>query len=288
MIWGPMIAWYLFLAGAAAGAFLTSFVVEVKYPNAKNMRKFGRILTPVMLGIGLLMLMLDAEAGLHNPLRFLGLLANPASVMTLGVYVICVFFPVSIIEAILELMNRKSPRWLSWIGTVFAFGLAMYTGFLLGVSDGVPLWHNAALPVLFTLSALSTGMAAVSLIGAFADTSVYQGMLGLKKGHTILVACELVVLAIMMVIVATSGTTGFQSVMSLITGSWAGLFWIAIVVFGLVIPLLIEILGIFCHVHPSSAGAAKGLEVLNQGGVLVGGFFLRYVLILAAIPLILF
>ena len=83
MVWGSMIAWYLFLAGASAGAFLTSAFVEAKYPDSVKMRVAGRIISPIFLGIGLLMLMLDAEAGLHNPLRFFYLIMNPGSVMTL-------------------------------------------------------------------------------------------------------------------------------------------------------------------------------------------------------------
>ena len=77
MVWGSMIAWYLFLAGASAGAFLTSAFVEAKYPDSVKMRVAGRIISPIFLGIGLLMLMLDAEAGLHNPLRFFYLIYEP-------------------------------------------------------------------------------------------------------------------------------------------------------------------------------------------------------------------
>ena len=133
MVWGPMIAWYLFLAGASAGAFLTSAFVEVKYPESVKMRVAGRIIAPIFLGIGLVMLMLDAEAGLHNPLRFFWLIANPGSVMTLGVYFICVFMPVSIAAALLEVLRRPVPKWLTWTGIVSAFCVAAYTGFLLGV-----------------------------------------------------------------------------------------------------------------------------------------------------------
>ena len=50
MVWGPMIAWYLFLAGASAGAFLTSAFVEVKYPESVKMRVAGRIIAPIFLG----------------------------------------------------------------------------------------------------------------------------------------------------------------------------------------------------------------------------------------------
>ena len=48
-----MIAWYLFLAGASAGAFLTSAFVEAKYPDSVKMRVAGRIISPIFLGIGL-------------------------------------------------------------------------------------------------------------------------------------------------------------------------------------------------------------------------------------------
>ncbi len=133
MVWGPMIAWYLFLAGVSAGAFLTSAFVEAKYPESVKMRVAGRIIAPIFVGIGLLMLMLDAEAGLHNPLRFFWLISNPGSVMTLGVYFICVYMPVALAVAVLEILKKRVPKWLTWIGIVAAFAVAAYTGFLLGV-----------------------------------------------------------------------------------------------------------------------------------------------------------
>ena len=50
MVWGPLIAWYLFLAGASAGAFLTAAFVEAKYPDSNKMRIAGRIIAPVFVG----------------------------------------------------------------------------------------------------------------------------------------------------------------------------------------------------------------------------------------------
>ena len=122
MVWGSMIAWYLFLAGASAGAFLTSAFVEAKYPDSVKMRVAGRIISPIFLGIGLLMLMLDAEAGLHNPLRFFYLIMNPGSVMTLGVYFICVFMPVSIAAALLEVLRRHFAGAVRGVGSVGGSG----------------------------------------------------------------------------------------------------------------------------------------------------------------------
>lgn len=304
MVWGSLIVWYLFLAGIAAGAYLAAAFVEIKYPQNKKIKLVGRLLSPVLLAFGLLFLMIDAEAGFHNPLRFFGLVMNPGSVMTLGVYVICVFLPISIISAVLELLGKRNPKALTFIGTIFAFGIAVYTGILLGVVQAYPLWNNAALPILFVLSALSTGIAAVSLGGLFLDRKNLENMQALKKGHLVLLGLEVLVLAVMLIIVGSSGATASASVASLVSGSFAPLFWIGVVVFGLLIPLCTE--GFIFYrankqaVKAFSAEKAESSEVTKAKSsplivslavelcVLLGGFFLRYTIVLAALPIALF
>ena len=277
MVWGSMIAWYLFLAGASAGAFLTSAFVEAKYPDSVKMRVAGRIISPIFLGIGLLMLMLDAEAGLHNPLRFFYLIMNPGSVMTLGVYFICVFMPVSIAAALLEVLRRPVPKWLTWTGIVSAFCVAAYTGFLLGVVSAYPLWNNAILPVLFVVSALSAGLAATSLVGLITDRERFEQMWLIKKSHVILSAIEMVVLATMLIIVSSGSPEGAASVAS---------FWGGLVLLGLVAPFAIEGYPVFVTRKVETSTTSMVVSVIGEGGVLVGGFMLRLLVILAALPVL--
>ena len=283
MVWGPLIAIYLFLAGASAGAFLASAYIERKYPDAVRMRVAGRILAPIFIGIGLVMLMVDAEAGLHNPLRFIFLVMNPGSVMTLGVYFICVFMPVALIEAVLELLKKDVPRWLTVIGDVFAFAVAAYTGFLLGVVDAYPLWNNAILPVLFVISALASGLAAVNLCGLILDRENIEKMFDLKKGHVVLGAAEIIALVVMFIIVASGDPQGAASIQSMLTGGFAGMFWIGLVLVGLLMPLLIG-----ANALRASEGSQSSvvLEYASECGVLVGGFMLRLLIVLAALPIV--
>lgn len=284
MVWGPMIAWYLFLAGASAGAFLTAAFVERKYPDNVKMRAAGRIIAPIFLAIGLLMLMLDAEAGLHNPLRFFYLVMNPGSVMTLGVYFICVFMPVSLVVAVLELLRRPVPSWLNWIGIVSAFCVAAYTGFLLGVVQAVPMWNNAILPVLFVVSALSAGLAATSLVGLILDRAAFEKMWLIKKTHVILSAIELVVLFTMLVIVNSGSPEGAASVQSLVAGQYAPAFWGGLVLLGLVAPFLIEGYPVFITKKVETSTTSLVVSIVGESGVLVGGFLLRFLVIMAALP----
>ena len=286
MVWGPMIAWYLFLAGASAGAFLTSAFVEAKYPESVKMRVAGRIIAPIFVGIGLLMLMLDAEAGLHNPLRFFWLIANPGSVMTLGVYFICVFMPVALVSALLEVLKKRVPKWLTWIGIVFAFAVAAYTGFLLGVVKAYPLWNNAILPILFVVSALSAGLAATSLVGLIVDRERFEQMWLIKKSHVILSAVEMVVLATMLIIVSAGSFEGAASVYSLVAGQYAPAFWGGIVLLGLVAPFLIEGYPVFIAKRVETSTTSMVVSVIGEAGVLVGGFMLRLLVILAALPVL--
>lgn len=283
MVWGPLIAIYLFLAGASAGAFLASAYIERKYPDAVRMRVAGRILAPIFIGIGLVMLMVDAEAGLHNPLRFIFLIMNPGSVMTLGVYFICVFMPIALIEAVLELLKKDVPRWLTVIGDVFAFAVAAYTGFLLGVVDAYPLWNNAILPVLFVISALASGLAAVNLCGLILDRESIEKMFDLKKGHVVLGVAEIIALVVMFIIVASGDPQGAASIQSMLTGGFAGMFWIGLVLVGLLMPLLI---GANALRASEGSQSSVALEYASECGVLVGGFMLRLLVVLAALPIV--
>lgn len=286
MIWGPIIAWYLFLAGAGAGAYLTAAFVEAKYPESRKMRLAGRIMAPVFLGIGLVLLMVDAEAGLHNPLRFFGLIMNPGSVMTLGVYFICAFMPIACVVALLDFLKRTIPRWLVYLGVAAAFAVAAYTGFLLGVVQTFPLWNNAILPILFVVSALSAGLAATSLVGLIADRERFEHMWLIKKGHVILSVVELIVLVTMLVIVATGSSAGATSVNALVSGSYAPAFWMGLVVLGLIVPFCIEGYPVFITKKVETSTTSFVLSVIGEAGVLVGGFLLRLLVILAAVPLV--
>lgn len=286
MVWGPMIAWYLFLAGASAGAFLTAAFLEFKYPDSVKMRVAGRVIAPVFIGIGLLMLMIDAEAGFRNPLRFIYLLSNPGSVMTLGVYFISIYLPVTLAAAILELLKKKVPQWLTWIGMAFAFAVAAYTGFLLGVVKAVPLWNNAILPLLFVVSALSAGLAVTSLVGLVVDRERFEKMWLLKKSHVVLSALEIVVLFTMMVIVSAGSYEGAAAVQSLLTGQYAPAFWGGIVLLGLVVPFAIASYPVFVTKKVETSATSMVVGVIGEAGVLVGGFLLRLLVVLAALPVL--
>ena len=91
MVWDGIIACYLFLAGLGAGAFALAAIAGFIKPNAVKFRIIGYLIAPIAVGVGTILLMVDARAGLMNPLRFFGLLTNFSSIMTWGVVILIAF-----------------------------------------------------------------------------------------------------------------------------------------------------------------------------------------------------
>ncbi|MDO4290484.1 MAG: polysulfide reductase NrfD [Eggerthellaceae bacterium] len=285
-IWGSIIAWYLFLAGVGAGAFATSTFLSWRHPEATSMRKIGHVIAPVAVAVGLVLLMVDAEAGFHNPLRFVYLLGNFGSVMTWGVVFLGLFMVVSIAALVLDIMKRNVPRWLENVGAVLALCVAVYTGALLGVCNTFPLWNNALLPILFLVSALSTGAASVLCVSIVRHASEFNRVGVLKKFHFCLPVIELLLIASLLFITQSNSEAGMQSVLSLVSGEWAVWFWLGVMVIGLVAPTVLETwLLFFSSKEFETSRKAHWISFASDAGVLVGGFLLRFLIVSAAVPL---
>ena len=285
-VWNSLIAWYLFLAGMGGGAFITSAFLHWRHPHAVTMRKIGHVIAPIAVAIGLVLLMFDAEGGLHNPLRFALLLHNPFSVMTWGVVFLAGFMVVSIVVLVLDILKKGVPRWLELVGAAFGLCVGMYTGALLGVVKTFPLWNTALLPVLFLVSAMSAGAASVLLTAIFKHPEEFNRAGVLKKFHFCLPIIEFVLVATLLFVTMYNSTAGFESVWSLVAGKWAPLFWVGLVAVGLVLPTVLECrLLFFSSKEFEESRTAHYISAASDAAVLVGGFLLRFLIVMAALPI---
>lgn len=229
--------------------------------------------------------MVDAEAGLHNPLRFALLLSNFGSVMTWGVVFLSVFMVIALATAVLDFMKKKVPGWLELAGALTALCVAAYTGALLGVCQTYPLWNNALFPVLFTVSALSAGAASVLLVAVVHRADEFNKAGVLKKFHFCLPIIEIVLVASLCFITSYNSPAGFDSVMSMVAGTWAPLFWIGLVLIGLVVPTGLETWLLFFSAKEfEESKKAHMISAASDAGVLIGGFLLRFLVVMAALP----
>lgn len=298
-IWGAPIAMYLFLAGLGAGAFVAATAVGRMAPQAKRTVRAGRVIALGAVAVGLVLLMVDAKGGFLHPWRFALLLGNVQSVMTWGVVFLAAFVVIAAVVVVRDLLRKSVPFGLEAAGCGFAIAVAMYTGVLLGVVKTFPLWNSAVLPFLFLVSAMSTGVCAVFLFARLVCPSEVEKLAFLERVHGWLPWVETVLVVALLFFVGLSSEAGAASVVALLTGQWALVFWLGFVVVGLALPLVL-------HLAQGRVGAgvrdACGAEVhgacpqvengracgaVSDVATIVGGFLLRYLVVMAALPVVL-
>ncbi len=260
------------------------------------MRLASRLVALACVGIGLVLLMLDARGGLMNPLRFAYLLTNFGSVMTWGVVFLSLFMVAALALLAVDFLKRKVPSWLEALAVVLSLCVAAYTGVLLGACDPYPLWSNPILPILFVVSALSTGVSAVLLIGAASAPRELSQLGRLADGHIVLPVVESVLVAAMLLLVSRDSVAGWNSVAGLVSGDYAVVFWVCFVVLGLAAPIVIEgcelIAARKASREPRKSDVAgtrepdgrRAATVVACAATLIGGYFLRYLVVVAALP----
>jgi polysulfide reductase chain C len=293
VVWGPLIAWYLFLAGIGAGAYLVGVVASHLSERYRPLVKPGIYLGAPPVAIGSALLLFD----LGNPLRFWrGFLRPGSSMMSVGIIIISVFIVLGAIHIATLLfpqfkMSQGALRWLGGINGLFALGTAIYTGLLLGVVKAVPFWNTPMLPLLFLVSALSTGMGAVLLVVGLRrwvtpsavegeGEQVTESIHALSRTDIPLIVTELLLLFLLLFIMVASSTVAAESARYLVGGAFAVAFWLGVVVVGLLVPVTLEAWSLTRKPGLSLArlldlGAITGLCLL------VGGLVLRYAVVAA-------
>jgi len=298
-IWGAPIAMYLFLAGLGAGAFVAATAVGRMAPQAKRTVRAGRVIALGAVAVGLVLLMVDAKGGFLHPWRFALLLGNVQSVMTWGVVFLAAFVVIAAVVVVRDLLKKSVPFGLEAAGCGFAIAVAMYTGVLLGVVKTFPLWNSAVLPFLFLVSAMSTGVCAVFLFARLVCPSEVEKLAFLERVHGWLPWVETVLVVALLFFVGLSSEAGAASVVALLTGQWALVFWLGFVVVGLALPLVLHLAqgrvgagvrdacGAEVHGVCPQVESGRACGAVSDVATIVGGFLLRYLVVMAALPVVL-
>lgn len=304
--WHWLIVVYLFLGGLGAGAYLTSFAAEKGWLGTNShLKRIGYYISAPIVAFGTVLLVFDLGQGLHKPWLLIRLLLNLESVMTWGVYILSAFIIVGLIKGFFVYKNRSLPDALTWAGAILALATCAYTGLLITVVEAVPLWNSFIMPILFVISALSTGLSVTALLAHYVEK---EGTSNAREGqtHFILVAAELIIVAVFFGMMASgaNGPIGAQSASSVLFGSYAIVFWGYFIGLGLLLPLVVFGREYFKSkqtvkekiTEPSKAKTeiaasvnschqASYLTLVTDFSVLVGGFALRALIIFAALPI---
>ena len=207
---------------------------------------------------------------LGKPMRFWRIITRPnSSWLARGFIFVVLFVIFTMIQLGLSywLPGSTAEILFKVLAGISALVVTVYTGFVLNTVKAVPFWNSTLLPILFVLCGILGGFG-LSVIIAINGGSV--DITAAETGSRWLLIINAVIIAIYLWSASSRETTGKQSVMEQLRGSMAPVFWIGIVVLGIVIPVVIAFSSYFTE-EISSA-----LLVTGVACEITGGLALRY------------
>ena len=305
MVWNELLAINLFFAGLGGWTFIFTFLASSNDEKYRKVKLVGTGISIITVGLGAMILAVDAHGGLLNPNRYFFLLSNLNSVMAWGVIFISLFIFGALAVWIMLFKKKNVPVALEAITAILGLCVSIYTGVLLGTSPAFPLWSLSVLPIAFMISAADAGYGTYMLTrhytkfsldnaegtvakdGATAKSTEVQAKVpvisadGLKKLGIILPILFAIALAALLMVVSSVQGDGAiaakQSITNLIYGNAALVFWIGTVIMGVVVPLVVALM--------PKKNVTPGLNLAKLFCILVGSFTFRYVIIVAAVPI---
>jgi polysulfide reductase chain C len=275
--WRWLIAAYLFLAGVGGGAYMAGVIADFAGGNEWMLvSKVGVFLGLPCVLIGTFFLLAD----LGKPSHTWRVWMKPGtSWIARGTIIIVIFMVLAAIHTAFWIwpfagpleVNESARHIIGVLGAIFGFLTVIYTGLLLGYSQPIALWRTALLPVLFFVSAVSTGLMAIMAIAQsmrVADTPLVV----MENIDAIVLIFEIFVL-IVYLYNAYRTLESRPSAQRILKGPVAAYFWLGVVLCGLAIPLVLEVLG--GHGAVLTIGALLGLfgGLCLRFTVLAGGIF---------------
>jgi formate-dependent nitrite reductase membrane component NrfD len=150
-----------------------------------------------------------------------------------------------------------------------AFGVAVYSGFVVSYVSSIKFWSSGIMPVLFIVAGLTGGASVLMAANSFTDAITFST---LKNVAAVALVVYAVIIAGHLWISTYSSSTAKHSVKSVLAGNLAPLFWIVVAAIGIVVPFIITM---------TASADSQALFIINAVCVLAGNLSLRYTILSA-------
>ena len=150
---------------------------------------------------------------------------------------------------------------------IFVVLTGIYCGFMMSYCKSVPFWNTGILPIVIMNAGIADGLALVMAIGLFTGGVNFHGI---EYASRIVLGINAILLGTYLMNATYQSTTAELSVKELLVGRVAIIFWLGIILLGIVVPLAISFVSMF-------TGEATGMLLVS--GIIchtAGAFALKY------------
>ena len=296
-MWTWWFAVYLYFGGLGAATLAITFLTDMYMKPHRDLVLWGAFSGVVLLSLGSGLLfwhLLDHLAVIHvlNPLS---MIYQPTAWIAWGTQFILWMMVWGVLYALPHMYDTdfwmKMPlvgsilewglvrkiaefcsRWsrvIGWLAIVNGVGVAVYTGLVIQSFPAVALWHNPGVPLLFTVSAFSTGMAFLLFLMyvVIHDKADEKIRVLYERIDLILISVELVILFSFFQYMSAGNESAMASAKLL----WNDMGWlIGFIGFGLIVPFFLELKGVI------KGWTSHAPIVMASVLVMIGGYMLRH------------
>lgn len=157
---------------------------------------------------------------------------------------------------------------LMFFAGIFGVMTAVYCGFAMSYCKSVPFWNTGLLPIVFLLMGVADGLALIMAVGLVSGVDVIHAA---ESATRVLLIINSLLIVSYLVNANYQSKTGEYSVRELIRGHVAWVFWLGIVLLGILVPFIISILSYF-----TGQEVTTGLLVFAIVAHTIGAFSLKY------------
>jgi len=207
---------------------------------------------------------------LGKPLRFWRIVFRPqSSWLARGIIFVFMFVIFTAVQMGFTYWMPGTAAEISFkvLAGLSALAVTVYTGFVLNTVKAVPFWNSTLLPLLFVLCGILGGFGLAVIIGLNGGN---VDLTAAETGSRWLLVANALLIAIYLWSAANRETTGKKSVMEQMRGNLAPIFWIGIVVLGILIPVIIAFTSYF------ASEISSALLITGVVCEIIGGLALRY------------
>jgi polysulfide reductase chain C len=281
------IVWYLFLSGAGSGAYalavffgLGNRTAQHGYINEyREITRGGFFLGPILVMLGTVFLIFDLGSPAKAYTLFLSAKFTYLTFGSWAVLLFCLFSAgLALSQSVISIrLPRLVFRALEILSLLLALCVMVYTGVFISSMPSVPFLNTPLITILFVISSLSAGAAVITLYGFFNQQrkSMLVGLQIIPRIDLVLIFFEIAVLVTLLLLKHFEGGVASKSVDVLLLGGGRYVFWIGVVLIGIIVPLIAGML------------IQKSLHMVNQAvsssALLIGSLALRYSLIFAGL-----
>jgi formate-dependent nitrite reductase membrane component NrfD len=261
---GSLIAVAMFLGGIAGGLYL----VSLYFHNI-----WGMFIAWILaMGMGLFDM-----AHLSKPARAWRIAVRAGSSwISRGFIFVILFIGAAGLQLLIHLLSGAGAAeptgievFFRVVAGILAFGVAVYSGFVLGFVNGIKFWNSALIPILVVIGGLAGGSTILLAIFSFTFESTFSTI---QTFVIFILAAYIISIFVLLWVSTYSSPVAKDSAKIMLSGSLAVLFWILIILIGILIPLALTAV---------SGSASQVLLIISAICALLGNMGLRYALIKA-------